>query len=426
METVGRGILLISPGSRGDVQPFVALALGLEAAGHRVTVAAPENLRALVEHAGVRFLPLDVDFAALSDRPELTAGNPLAHPRAMRRTMRDVVMPMMRRMLDGAADAAVGAEAIVHHPKLMGGDDLAAAHGIPGIAALTLPLLSPTRAFPPPGVINRDLGPFLNRASYRLVPLMNASYGPMLRDWRRQRLGLRKAASTAGRLRLYCYSPAVVPTPPDWDDTSLATGYWELPLASLPPAPAELSAFLSDGSPPVAVGFGSMIGTDPAGMTATVVDALRRAGRRGVLITGGGGLVAEAVIGDDAIAVADVPHAWLFERVAAVVHHGGAGTTAAGLRAGRPTIVCPFIADQPFWGRAVQERGAGPAPLPAKRLTPHALQDAIARATTDAGIAQRAGELGERLRAEDGVGRAVQAIEERLSRGPRRGAAKPS
>jgi sterol 3beta-glucosyltransferase len=145
-----------------------------------------------------------------------------------------------------------------------------------------------------------------------------------------------------------------------------------------------------------------------------------------VLITGGGGLVGEAVIGDDVVAVPDVPHAWLFERVAAVVHHGGAGTTAAGLRAGRPTVVCPFIADQPFWGRAVQERGAGPAPLPAKRLTPHALQEAIVRATTDAGIALRARVLGERLRAEGGVGRAVRAIEERLSRRVRLGAAKPS
>ncbi|MGN6169142.1 MAG: glycosyltransferase [Solirubrobacteraceae bacterium] len=415
MGSVGHGILLVSPGSRGDVQPFVALALGLDAAGHQVTVAAPEKLGGLVEGVGVRFVPLAVDFAALSDRPELTTGNPLAHPRAVRRTMREVVMPMMRRMLDGAADAAEGAQAIVHHPKLMGGDDLAAAHGVPGIAAATLPLLSPTSAFPPPGVINRDLGAWLNRASYRLLPLMNVAYSSLLRDWRRERLGLRKPAATAGRLRLYCYSPAVVPTPADWDETSIATGYWELPQTSLPPPPDDLAAFLSDGTAPVTVGFGSMIGTDPARITATVVAALRRAGRRGVLITGGGGLLADAVTGDDVIAVPEVPHAWLFERVAAVVHHGGAGTTGAGLRAGRPTVVCPFIGDQPFWARAVYERGAGPAPLPATHLEPESLHEAILRATTDPEIARRVGGLGEQLRTERGVARAVRAIQDRLA-----------
>ena len=144
-----------------------------------------------------------------------------------------------------------------------------------------------------------------------------------------------------------------------------------------------------------------------------VLHALARVKQRGILQTGWGGL-SNADLPDDVFAVDSIPHDWLFPQMAAVVHHGGSGTTAAGLRAGMPTVIIPFFADQPFWGARVFELGAGPAPIPKKRLTLERLADAIRAATSDEVIRGRASALGERIRAEDGVRQAVEVLQHYL------------
>ena len=177
--------------------------------------------------------------------------------------------------------------------------------------------------------------------------------------------------------------------------------------------PPALAAFLAQGEPPVYVGFGSMGGHNPAQVAELVVAALAQAQRRGVLLTGWGGMAAQAV--PDSIFVLDAaPHSWLFPRMAAVVHHGGAGTTAEGLRAGVPTVIVPFIVDQPFWGKRVEQLGVGPSAIPHKRLTVDQLAHAIHRATTDTGMQQRAAALGRALRAERGVEQAVSLVQHYL------------
>nr|WP_272918090.1 glycosyltransferase [Actinomadura rayongensis] len=169
--------------------------------------------------------------------------------------------------------------------------------------------------------------------------------------------------------------------------------------------PADLAAFLAAGPPPVYAGFGSMVAKDPELTDLTVRTALRVAGLRGI-VQGD-----PATSDDDVLAVRDVPHAWLFPRVAAVVHHGGAGTTAAGLRAGVPTIVCPFFGDQPYWGERVAALGAGPSPLPFRSLTVPDLASRLRRATSDPSIRERAAVVGARLRAEDGIARALDVLD---------------
>jgi sterol 3beta-glucosyltransferase len=164
----------------------------------------------------------------------------------------------------------------------------------------------------------------------------------------------------------------------------------------------------------VFVGFGSTPFPNPAAATALVVDALKRAGQRGIVLAGGSGL-ALGRLSDDVLSLSAAPHQWLFQRVSAAVHHGGAGVTGAVLRAGLPSVVVPIFGDQPFWGQRVFDLGAGPRPIPAKRLTADALGDAI-RQTASADMRRRAAELGERIRAEDGVARAVDAIERHLDR----------
>ena len=190
---------------------------------------------------------------------------------------------------------------------------------------------------------------------------------------------------------LYCYSPNVVPTPHDWPPDTVATGYW-LSEDDDGPIDPELEAFVAAGEEPVYVGFGSSVGPDPIRLSRAVDQALRVTGARAVIATGWGGLAGPAW-NDDTIVVEQASHRWLFPRVAAVVHHGGAGTTAAGLRAGRPSIVCPFQGDQYFWGKAVRQVGAGPQPVPAKKLTAERLSVAIRTALEDRAMRGRATEL---------------------------------
>jgi sterol 3beta-glucosyltransferase len=209
---------------------------------------------------------------------------------------------------------------------------------------------------------------------------------------------------------LYGYSRHVVPIPPDWGAWLHVTGYWFEGTDPTYQPPAELATFLAAGSPPVYVGFGSMTDQEGEAVTRIVIDALKQAGQRGILLGGWANLGA-GDLPPSILRIADAPHDWLFPRMAAVVHHGGAGTTAAGLASGVPSIVVPFFADQPFWGRRVAALGAGPAPIPRKQLTAERLAAAIRQAVGDAEMQRRAANLGALIRSEDGVTAAVSVVE---------------
>lgn len=406
-------VLILTAGSRGDVQPYIALGAGLRAAGHSVTLATLPAFEALARDHGLAFAPLRAELLELLQTPQ---GKEALAGRGGSLALLRQVTPMLQRMLDDAWAAAAGSELVIYHPKALAGYSIAEKLGIPGVLALPLPLYSPTSAFPSPLLPVANLGAFLNRASHTLmVRLASASTRGLVNRWRRAALGLgpvRDELMLHGRpvLRLYGYSPAVVPPPPDWDAWSVATGYWFLERSPGWRPPEALAAFLAAGPPPVYVGFGSMPSADAAAKTALVLEALRRTGQRGVLAKGWGGLAA-ADLPPDVAVVEDVPHDWLFPQVAAVVHHGGAGTTGAGLRAGRPTLICPFFGDQPFWGRRVAALGAGPRPIPQRRLTATRLAEAIRELVSSAEMRERAEALGARIRGEDGVARAVELIE---------------
>ena len=402
-------VTILAAGTRGDVQPFVALALGLLDAGREVTLACNAEFRPLAERHGVPFHPLRADYLALADTPEGRAalqGNPLTATRRMRA----VAAPMVRRMLDDAWLAAQDTDAVVYHPKTLAGPHLAERLGVPALVAAAVPMLSPTRAFPVPGLVKHSLGP-LNRATYRLSAAAARTFRGTVDAWRDEVLdlppaphGVRDVAPDGSPLpRLYAYSDALLPRPADWGAETLVTGYWNLPPEpGWTPAP-EVERFLAAGAPPVYVGFGSMPLDDPRRSAEEIVAGLRRAGVRGLL---DGPLGAALAPADDMLAIADVPHAWLFARVAAVVHHGGAGTTGAGLTAGRPAVIVPQAVDQPFWARAVHARGASPRPLDPRRLDARRLADALGEALADP-IAGRAADLGRVLRRERGVATAV-------------------
>ncbi|MNY07897.1 4'-demethylrebeccamycin synthase [compost metagenome] len=257
------------------------------------------------------------------------------------------------------------------------------------------------------------MGAWGNRLSYSLTSLTNAVFGDILKAWRRETFGHPGRPSSLAdppSAILHAFSSHVVPVPKDWPPHARVTGYWFLGTDAGWTPPADLASFLARGPAPLYVGFGSMTAMDAQAKTAIVLDAIRASGQRALLSRGWGAL--EALDLPEGVMMIDqVPHEWLFPRVSAVVHHGGAGTTAAGLRAGRPTVVCPFFGDQPFWGHRLHVLGAAPQVLPQKQLTARRLAEAIVTATTDPLMRERAAALGALIRSEDGIASAVEILE---------------
>lgn len=283
------------------------------------------------------------------------------------------------------------------------------------ILASPLPGFTPTSAFPTPLLPFASLGP-LNRISHSLaIKGMNVLFGGLLRDWRKTTLGLppRSTGKTTPSGTLYAYSPHVVPVPRDWGRDVLVSGYWFLDHDDWHP-PEDLAAFLKAGEPPVYIGFGSMPGLDPVNTAATVIEALAKTGKRGVLATGGGAMEPQQIPPTIHV-IREAPHDKLFPHVGATVHHGGAGTTAASLRAGKPMTICPFLGDQPFWARRMCDLGVAPRPLDRKRLSVETLAAAIV-AMDHPPMRERAATLGAAIRQEHGVTAAINFIEARAAR----------
>jgi sterol 3beta-glucosyltransferase len=408
---------IASVGSRGDVQPFLALAVALQRAGHAVRLATCEPFRALVTGHGVEFAAIGGDIKAMvghRGRAALVAAgtSPLRNLRALR----EHVGPLVRDGLDRLPDALDGCDVILGQILAPGAAHYAERHGLPYFDAAYVPVF-PTRAFAHPGAPTSTppgIAAWLSHLGAEQV--FWQAFRPDVDAFRR-RLGLGRARWLGPSVpvarrppALLGYTRAIVPRPDDWPEHVTVTGAWLLdPPADWRP-PDDLLAFLAAGPPPVYVGFGSMTVEEPEALTAAVVAALRRAGLRGVLSTGWGALA--PADGDDVWNVGDVPHAWLFPQMAAIVHHGGASTTADALRAGVPQLVAPFLSDQPFWGARVAASGVGPTPIPVGRVTADGLHDALIAMASPA-MRERAAAIGAVVRAERGGDDAVAAIERR-------------
>ena len=410
-------ILILTLGSRGDVQPYVALGAALRARGHDVTVSAGRGFEAMIEAHGLTAQPLSDDVRELIQDPAIQQAirSLSGKIRAWRASK-----GLFRRQLDEmwAVARDVRPDLILyHHPKGLAGQHIAEALGAVAIPTALIPAYVPTGAFASPGLPVPDLGRVGNRLSHKAIGgLISRLLGGKVDKWRGEQLGLAPSAQrdlfhgydpAGGAVpRLHGFSRHLVPWPDEWGAREHVTGYWFSDPATGWEPPAALARFLEAGPPPVYVGFGSMPAEDAGRLTRIVLDALDRADARGVLATGWGGLDPDALDGSagaDRVHVLEAaPHDWLFPRCAAVVHHGGAGTTHEGLRWGRPSIICPVFGDQPFWGRRVMAVGAGPAPLTQKRLTADSLAKALA-AVRDPAMVARAAEIGAAMRAEPGA-----------------------
>jgi sterol 3beta-glucosyltransferase len=422
-------------GSRGDVQPYLALGAGLARAGHAVRMATHDEFRTLAEGQGLDFFPLSGSPRAMLEteagRAMLRARtNPLRFIAQFTR----LTLPYLEGFLDESLRACTGADALIFSgTSLFTGYPVAEKLGLPVCSGVLQPL-TPTTAvenafFPACPRWWPFSGMYHQLTHLACMAMVGAFFSGGVKPVR-ARLDLppitlleayRRAQTSPGPM-LYGFSPSVIPQPADWPVDCRVTGYWFLEEEPGWTPPAELTSFLEAGPPPVYIGFGSLPSEDPVASARLAVEALALAGQRGILFRGWNGLQPEA-LPETILAIDPTPHGWLFPRLAAVAHHGGAGTTAATFRAGVPGIVLPFFADQPFWAHRVQALGVGPTPIPRWRLTSARLAAAIRQAVEDQEMRARAAALGERIRAEDGVGTAVRMIEEHVQMGQPRSAA---
>lgn len=424
---LGRRVAMIGSGSRGDLQAFVALGKGLAAAGHDVTIATHRSFESLIRENGLAFHQLS------GDSEQFIKG---AAGIALRDKWRDPVSPIrfanrflgpfMDRFLAETLAVCRDADAVLYWPFLRIGPSITEKLQVPSfaVAHYPMPYLStgnfPNAFFNPWPRLERAF--FYNRFTYAAArPFFWRLVREQLNRWR-ESLGLKpltpreEARRVHGTPHILGFSTSVLPRPKDWPRDTHATGYWFLDTDPSEARPPGLDSFLAAGPPPVCIGFGSMTGRKPAELTELALEALRRANVRGVLLTGWGALRG-ATLPESVFAVDAVSHDWLYPRMAAVVHHGGSGTTAAAVRAGVPQIITPFGFDQALWGRRIEHLGIGPAPVAHTELSAERLTAAIVEATGSESIRRRALELGECVRSEDGIGRALDLLNDYCARG---------
>ncbi|KAI1843632.1 hypothetical protein JX266_010265 [Neoarthrinium moseri] len=446
-------------GSRGDVQPFIALGQVLKNTyGHRVRIATHSTFQKFVEENGLEFFNIGGDPAELMafmvKNPGLMPGFDAVKSGEItkrRKGIEEIVWgcwrscieagdglgpaPRLERRQNAASSTEAMvmdpahkpfvADAIIANPPSFAHIHIAEKLGVPVHLMFTMPW-SPTRAFPQPlaNIQSSNTDPVTtNYVSYALVEMMTwQGLGDVINRFRTKVLDLDPlsllwAPGVLTRLRIpytYCWSPALIPKPNDWGQHIDIAGFYFLNLASNYTPEPELAAFLEAGPPPVYIGFGSIVVDDPNGLTKKIFEAVAATGTRALVSKGWGGLGADSMgIPDGVFMLGNCPHDWLFQHVSAVCHHGGAGTTAAGINAGKPTIVVPFFGDQPFWGAMVARAGAGPDPIPYKQLTAENLAEAI-KVALKPETQERARELGAKIREEKGADVGGQSFHQHL------------
>ena len=418
-------ITISSLGSRGDVQPCVALGVGLQQAGHTVRVATYRYFAELIQRHGLEFAPVEGNpqqaMEAQSGQRWLRSEK--NYVKFFRQIWSVVTNESIMKAFDDTLEACRGTDAILYSAFGAAGAHIAEYMRVPSLYVLLQPF-SRSREVPSMIAPALPLGGLYNWGTHIFAEQLFWQLGrsPVNR-WRRMSLNLDPVPINGPIDALYQqqapfvygYSRFVVPPASDFPTWHHITGYWFLDDEGEWSPPADLVRFIADGPPPISIGFGSMSGNITRRLASLAIEAVTLSKQRAILL-GGWGMDSDFNLPDSIYALEAAPHSWLFPQVAAVVHHGGAGTTAAGLRAGRPSVLVPFFGDQPFWGNRIQALGVGPKPILRSKLTAKRLAESITQAVTDQAMRNQAADLGKKIRAEDGVAKAVEIVHNYLSK----------
>jgi sterol 3beta-glucosyltransferase len=390
-------VLLLAPGSRGDVAPAAGLAASFMGDGHEVVVVANREYEALVDHAGCGFVAIDATLDPSGD--ELGSGSGVK-----------AYMAALRQYMEAAASAALTAvtdvDVVLANTISPYGHDIAEALRVPSAEVLLQPSF-PSRAYPPMIASAYDLGP-ANRLAGRVAQRVSTPYDPACARVRSEmglppesRRDAQKRRRREGMPVHHGISAAVLPRPTEWPAELTLDGFWWPPSEpAWTPAP-ELGQFLADDSAPVVFSLGSMPGGER--VAEAVTESLRITGFRAIVqgpdLTGTPSLLPDG----QAIHVGDVPHEWLLPRASSVVHHAGAGVASSALRAGTPSVSLPLHTDQPFWARRLHQLSAGTRPAPMKKVTAGQLAALLTEAATSQGLKHGAQALQAAVTKEDGT-----------------------
>jgi sterol 3beta-glucosyltransferase len=413
-------IILMAFGSRGDIQPFPGLAVALREGGHSVTLAAPCDFETQINAWHIPYIPIPISNMEVLQKEATKGVTRRMTPAALLAFWRGVIPEFKRALLTtthDVAEVARDADLLIAHGFLIPCAYSIHQHlKVPLMLGIAAPVVStkifPSPAFPPIPVGQRFYNPLTFQMLVRgVVSFMIEPMNTYRREVGLPTLSAGKVVQLlfSGQIPIVMhYSHHLMPMPSDWEANMHVVGAWTLPMQPDWTPPDALSAFLAQGKPPVYFGFGSMLVSDPQRMLQTIHEAVRLANLRGVLQAGWAGLAHED---EYLITIGDAPHDWLFPRMSAIVHHGGSGTTHSALSAGKPALIVPFMADQPFWGRRLVELGVGVPSIRPKKLTPERLATALRTLTQDSRMQQRAAELGAQLRAEDGLGATCELVQ---------------
>lgn len=402
-------VTILAFGTRGDVQTMTAFGLGLKSAGHAVRLATQADFENFVTSSGLACAPIHFDLRL----PNTNKGkSKVKTGRLSPFRLYRLAQHYAREALDEIWEASREAQALAFSDwGRVPGIHIVEKLDIPAVMGLGHPMQM-RFLYPETHVFGKPWGWRVSRLRKQL--LWHLGMKRLINDWRETTLDLsrttfRKSENAIKRRKLplyYAHSPSVFAKPSDWPPELHVTGYWFLNRATDWHPPEDLVQFLTEGPLPVCVGFSSMSNQDVEGLTDIILKALETAGQRGILLSGWSDFGKSAVTNKNIYILEAAPHDWLFPRVSAAVHHGGPGTLAAAIRAGIPSVVIPFALDQPFWGWRVSELGIGETILP-KRLTAKKLATAINKVVHNEAVRHRASALGAKIRAEDGVGKAV-------------------
>jgi len=421
-------ITVVTVGTRGDVEPFVALGLGLQKAGHTIKIATHAMFENFVRGYGLDFALVSGNVQEAINSSE--ARNALEKSETsfsflleVRQKAGPLVLTAVKELLEACKDADhLMCTPLTLHLTFFLAQELSKPISIGCVNPAGATKYFHNIAVPPPAAWLPDFAKrTYNYSSHTIIgdlvwmgerPYLNAAWKTVFGHGLPFREPLTKAFKKNPPLLFNAYSKYVLPKPEDWSEVQLVTGYWFLKPQGEWKADAELENFLASGDKPVYVGFGSMNSNEykDGALKNMILEAVKRTGKRAVILNSGLDLV-QSELPENVFASGPVPFDYLFPKMAALVHHGGAGTTGIALKAGVPSVITPLIFDQRFWAWCAERTGAATTPIPWNKLNVENLTAAIDTAVSNPEIINRAKEIGEKINGENGVEEAVRLFD---------------